>query len=52
MELTDEQRQILSARLTELTNARDRLITQANLELARIEARRDELQQLLAPDTE
>jgi len=50
MELTEQQRAAIEARITELTNARDRLVEQANLELARILARLDELQKLLKPE--
>ena len=50
MELTEEQRAYLEARITELTNVRDRLVEQANLELARLLARLDELQKLLHPE--
>jgi hypothetical protein len=50
MELTEQQRAAIEARITELTNMRDRLVEQANLELARILARLDELQKLLHPE--
>ncbi|HPV11702.1 MAG TPA: hypothetical protein PKW83_13670 [Verrucomicrobiota bacterium] len=50
MELTEEQRAAIEARITDLEHMRDRLVEQANLELARILARLDELQKLLQPE--
>lgn len=50
MELTDTQDLAIQDRLAQLRQARARLIEQANLELARIDARIDELQLLLQGD--
>lgn len=50
MELTDAQRVAIQDRLAQLSQARARLIEQANLELARIDARSDELRLLLQGD--
>ncbi len=50
MELTEQQRAAIADRITYLERARDRLVEQANLELARILARLDELQKLLQPE--
>ena len=50
MELTEQQRAAIEARITNLEQTRDRLVEQANLELARILARLDELQKLLKPE--
>jgi len=50
MELTEQQRAAIEVRITELERTRDRLVEQANLELARILARLDELQKLLKPE--
>lgn len=50
MELTEEQRAAIAARIAELEQAQARLMEQANLELARLNGRITELQQLLAPE--
>ncbi len=47
MPITEE---MIRDRISALEQARDRLIEQANLELARILARLDELQKLLHPE--
>lgn len=50
MELTDTQDIAIQNRLAQLSQMRARLIEQANLELARIDARIDELRLLLQGD--
>jgi hypothetical protein len=52
MELTDTQDIAIQNRLAQLSQMRARLIEQANLELARIDARIDELRLLLQGDAD